>query len=133
MSNVLEICRLCGLIYHNELSTTTNKIALKVTVDSYGVSLPYFFDKNQNLLTNQKAEMIWGSIKVGICGCQIPLCGCPLKVTFSQMMVVLRNRLSILNGLFLGEHFWTDTNKLFLDQQYDGIFGPTKKGVPQPT
>ena len=29
-----------------------------------------------------------------------------------------------------GERFWTDTNKLFLDRQYYGIFGPTKIGVP---
>ena len=33
----------------------------------------------------------------------------------------------------LGERFWTDTDKLFLVRQYDGIFGPTKKGVPRPT
>ena len=33
----------------------------------------------------------------------------------------------------LGERFWTDTDKLVLVRQYDGIFGPTKKGVPRPT
>ena len=58
-----------------------------------------------------------------------------VKVPFSQIIVVriVITPADLTKSLLLGNRFWTDTNKLFLDREYDGVFGPTKKGVPRST